>query len=217
MRKLCIFFLSRWSALLEKVDRLFSKNAFTLIELLIVVAIIGILAAIAVPNFINAQIRAKISRVYGDLRSIRTALDMYTVDNGRVMLDLGEMPNWSRSHGALGYWKQLTTPVNYISSSAFYDPFIPEVNRTAAIEAVEQGVYQYRYAKYQNLPRTWVARSPGPDRIYIPWPQKLAYWMAYESSNGLISFGDLMVSEEGILGINYEGRDLPMPSDFTGY
>ncbi len=57
------------------------SNGFTLIELLIVVAIIGILAAIAVPNFLNAQVRAKVSRVFADLRSLGNAIEMYTIDN----------------------------------------------------------------------------------------------------------------------------------------
>ncbi len=56
------------------------ENAFTLIELLIVVAIIGILAAIAVPNFINAQIRAKVARVQSEEKSIRDAYTQYFMD-----------------------------------------------------------------------------------------------------------------------------------------
>jgi prepilin-type N-terminal cleavage/methylation domain-containing protein len=57
------------------------RKGFTLIELLIVVAIIAILAAIAVPNFLEAQIRSKVSRVRSDQRSMATALASYYVDN----------------------------------------------------------------------------------------------------------------------------------------
>lgn len=56
-------------------------KAFTLIELLIVVAIIAILAAIAVPNFLEAQVRSKISRVKSDMRTIGLAIEAYIVDN----------------------------------------------------------------------------------------------------------------------------------------
>ena len=62
------------------------KHAFTLIELLIVVAIIAILAAIAVPNFLEAQTRAKVTRCKSDMRTIATALEAYFVDWNRYPL-----------------------------------------------------------------------------------------------------------------------------------
>ncbi len=56
------------------------QKGFTLIELLIVVAIIGIIAAIAIPNLLNAINRGRQRRTMADLRSIGTALEAYSVD-----------------------------------------------------------------------------------------------------------------------------------------
>ena len=60
-----------------------SKKGFTLIELLIVVAIIGIIVAIAIPNLLNAIQRAKQKRTMGDMRTIGTAVEAYAVDTNR--------------------------------------------------------------------------------------------------------------------------------------
>src|SRR5512140_2962255 len=87
-------------------------HAFTLIELLIVVAIIAILAAIAVPNFLEAQTRSKVSRCAADMRSIRTGIESYRVDqNHYPETDLG--PN---SYPIGVGMMRLTTPVSYMSS-----------------------------------------------------------------------------------------------------
>src|SRR2546425_10069661 len=56
-------------------------SGFTLIELLIVVAIIGIIAAIAIPNLLNAIDRSKQKRRMADMRSIGTACEEYSIDN----------------------------------------------------------------------------------------------------------------------------------------
>ena len=62
------------------------SKGFTLIELLIVVAIIGIIAAIAIPNLLNAIDRGKQKRTMADLRSVGTAVESYSVDNNQYPL-----------------------------------------------------------------------------------------------------------------------------------
>lgn len=94
-------------------------TGFTLIELLIVVAIIAILAAIAIPNFLAAQTRAKVSRVKGELRTITTAIESYYVDQNSYLQD------WRANPGdyQVSMHYELSTPVSYLSSVSFRDPF----------------------------------------------------------------------------------------------
>lgn len=101
-------------------------RAFTLIELLIVVAIIAILAAIAVPNFLEAQTRAKVSRIKADMHSVTIALESYAVDNNskypylKGYKILGHS-QWDR--GSFGAAVDLSTPIAYLSSVMVNDPF----------------------------------------------------------------------------------------------
>lgn len=101
-----------------------STAAFTLIELLIVVAIIGILAAIAVPNFLNAQLRAKIAKVEGDIKAISTALETYRIDQNSYPGD-HDLDRYMAGEDGLFH---LTSPVSYIGSL----PTDPFVNRSMA-------------------------------------------------------------------------------------
>jgi type II secretion system protein G len=99
-------------------------RGFTLIELLIVVAIIAILAAIAVPNFLEAQVRSKVSRAMADMRTIGVAIESYRVDN----LEYPWYPNVV-DHPMRGFTPiELTTPVAYLTSLPS-DPFDYNINQ----------------------------------------------------------------------------------------
>lgn len=101
-----------------------AERAFTLIELLIVVAIIAILAAIAVPNFLEAQTRAKVSRVKADMRSVSTANETYAIDNNMYLFQNRQSRALSLNAGSDPVFERLTTPVSYLSSAlSFKSPF----------------------------------------------------------------------------------------------
>ncbi len=135
-----------------------SVRALTLIELLVVVAIITILAAIAVPNFLEAQTRAKTARVKSDLRSLATALESYFVDHGLYPLNsegpAGGDPANGRARSFLTL-PVLSTPIAYIQDSLLQDPFpsLYKVGDTAA------GNYSYFNATEQDFLAHMIVRE----------------------------------------------------------
>ena len=167
-------------------------KGFTLIELLIVVAIIAILAAIAVPNFLEAQVRSKVSRTKNDLRTLATALESYAVDH-RHYPPYGTLPTIVMAQGTEPqilepYW--VTTPIAYLSSdSPLRDPFRVKVNddwltpgEVANRRSVDANVAQYmqqRNALAGSLPgeialARWCADHGLPDQARFHWFQVLS-------------------------------------------
>lgn len=173
-------------------------HGFTLIELLIVVAIIGILAAIAVPNFLNAQIRAKVARAESDLKAITTALEMYRLDNGLYPLWLN--PDGSQKNPVNRRLIPLTTPISYMASVP-QDPFLYGPPGARINESQNEAYVTYDYTEAWSrihfgglsvLPQQarcaeYKATSAGPD-FTNTWGNTVTYMV----SNGLQSFGDII-------------------------
>jgi type II secretion system protein G len=176
---------------------MYTKYSFTLIELLIVVAIIGILAAIAVPNFMNAQIRAKVARAEAELRTIANALEMYRTDHNTYPAYLNPLDRMPEPH-FLPY--RLTTPISYLSS-LFHEVF-PSRNAPAGIPSE----HEYHYFNKKQSPMIvadreveyfgkeegtggryeWFSFSHGPDT----WDNEGE--IPYDPTNGLTSTGDIV-------------------------
>ena len=187
------------------------RRGFTLIELLIVVAIIAILAAIAVPNFLEAQVRSKISRCRADMRSVANALESYIVDHNKYppMSDMGPDSTWSLwqdiGSGGDDHAKTpsyLTTPNAYITSLPF-DPFIPFSTLSGPPHVIEIGK-RYTCYNYQQFKDTGVYYSParhadaGDWLIYGYGPDKDAWnepyggiYLNYDPTNGTVSIGNI--------------------------
>src|SRR5207302_2174204 len=72
-----------------------SHQGFTLVEIMIVVAIIALLAAIAVPGFLRARKRSQASRILNDLRMIDSAVDQYAIETARKTGDAVAVADWT--------------------------------------------------------------------------------------------------------------------------
>ena len=72
------------------------RGGFTLVEIMIVVAIIALLAAIAVPGFLRARKRSQASKVLNDLRLIDSAVDQYAIENNKKAGDNVTVGQWTQ-------------------------------------------------------------------------------------------------------------------------
>jgi len=178
------------------------------------VAIIAILAAIAVPNFLEAQVRAKVSRVNNDLRMLATALEAYMVDHNTYPQPCAYLLRSGDPFRTLAY-RALSTPVAYLTSGILPDPFMARGAISGSMDpakiAYEMGFSTpgQRAGDLDNLLQagTWstrdmfVVHSFGPDfnddtglsdfgRLNAAG-QPNATARIYDPTNGTISKGDV--------------------------
>ena len=100
-----------------------SRRAFTLIELLVVVAVLALLAALAVPNFLEAQVRAKTSAALASQRAIVVGLEAYRVDYNAYPPTRSVLPDDPLGLLSSTQLAPLTTPVAFMTDGSFRDPF----------------------------------------------------------------------------------------------
>lgn len=194
------------------------QSAFTLIELLIVVAIIAILAAIAVPNFLEAQTRAKISRAKADMKTIVTALETYQIDNNKYVdavtnSDLenhgnaaSSMPAPVPAYAALVV---LSTPVSYLSAIPLEAPFKTYQGFGVPPERGYQysgGNTQWKQIRRMGYIPVWFPAgfkgveyyllAAGPTKIYSGKKNESSgnypRVIPYQPTNGTVSTGDIL-------------------------
>ena len=104
------------------------RSGFTLVEIMIVVAIIALLAAIAVPGFLRARKRSQASRILNDLRMIDSAVDQYAIETGRTTganVDVTDWTNYVKKNGLLYNTAQSVLGSTYGAQAVDTIPTVP--------------------------------------------------------------------------------------------
>ncbi len=189
---------------------------FTLIELLVVVAIIAVLAAIAVPNFLEAQARSKVSRELNDMRTIALGLETYQIDFG-VYPPHGEIlkgnvdpsdPIFPAANAGLGTIEfvspLLTTPIAYLNAFP-EDPFLSrqstEMLRSYGYIQSEQmrDILAGKNIPFLTAQAAKIIPTHGFWRLYAAGPDgdkgDAKESVPYDPTNGTISNGDIVRSQ----------------------
>ena len=176
------------------------RHGFTLIELLIVVGIISILAAIALPNLVEAQIKAKMARVKADMRTVSVGWEAYAVDHGRYPVD------WDNNFAA-GEVTQIglitvTTPIAYLTSFPL-DPFSvmknPSSNEFQPNFEIASCEYAYCiYSLGPNFLEEFDGNDHWPDGIIDSRDERRGEiydgpinMRPFDPTNGVVSDGDI--------------------------
>jgi len=169
-----------------------SKVGFTLVELLVAVAIVGILSAIAAVNFQAASVRSKVARVQNDMTTIAGAIEIYRFD--RNVYPPAAIGDFQLETPLVS----LTTPVEYLSSvpNAPFGPAAMDFN-----PGIRVGGYNYKDQKttsvgmpaetyghiWEAMPRKeYFLHSCGPNLVWDVLP-----YVEYDPTNGTVSKGDI--------------------------
>jgi len=167
-------------------------QAFTLIELLVVVGILTLLAALAVPHFLEAQTRAKVSAAKGQLRTLACALEAYHVDHGAFPTMRPRPPDDPFGLLADKQLEPLTTPVAYVGPGAMRDPF---------------GVIRQRAWTFSGRA---AASSPADTELPVPSvvnAQRSLLYYEYKSFSVFMEIPALWREGVAILSIGPDSRD----------
>jgi prepilin-type N-terminal cleavage/methylation domain-containing protein len=182
-------------------------RAFTLIELLIVVAILAVLVAVVMPSVIVAQTRAKIGRARADMRTLAGGLEAYRMDNFVFPPPTG--------NGIPSRLWRLTTPITYLASGRLQDPFYTQRlgafidheieywgcndQRTSLSSSSDGTLIESYLGGGQDWVSWFILRSSGPDNDVNAGGASYTTWLSpsllidycYDPTNGTTSFGEL--------------------------